>query len=768
MFSPCVITETDAEIINSYYETEHPSYMKQYDEIYTLRENMIGRKADGIAHFHWGNDWEIAEEIITLACTHTGIPDGGDYLESHLEQYGISLAFDQEQAKGIIATYSFEYRTDSSQEAKVTEQLRTVLNQLNVYDKNDYQKVKAVYEWIAANVSYSTASDLCYTAYGALISRKAACQGYSSLFYRMMLELGVDCRIISGTGNGGAHAWNIVKLGDLFYNIDVTWASTANNNPGFFLKGSKNFADHTADEKYLEESFTAAFPISESDYKASSSDLSTASYPTVYLEEHRKNVYIGTTDKLTAKVISSTAKAVWTSSDPLTVSVDSNGTITAHKTGHAFITVKAQNGISESVCEVNVRKGKSYDGKAYAIFVPAPDYDTNPIRPGELVLFRSTEDYTELEGWTEDMNVSIKDLNGTVYDGYLFMGEYEKNVYCGAGEATWKAMMYKITSVRVADGCTINPDYLDNWFSDCRQLKAFNGKGFDLNGTKSASDMFRYCEELENVSFPDLDMTSITNYYEMFSVCHSLKTIDLTSFTGDLSRIKYADMFYGCPLESVTFGADANQLIPIISGKWTNGKKVMTMDELRAAYPTQYKTLAGTWTKYTEPSPSPTPTATPTPTPKPTPTPTPTPTAAPVIKIAMYRLYNPNSYEHFYTGNAKEKDALVKMGWKYEGIGWYAPKTSNTPVYRLYNPNNGGDHHYTKNKKEYDALCKAGWKGEDIRWYSDDAKSVPVYREYNPGQPIRNHNYTANKKEHDYLVKTIGWKDEGIGWYGVK
>ncbi len=134
--------------------------------------------------------------------------------------------------------------------------------------------------------------------------------------------------------------------------------------------------------------------------------------------------------------------------------------------------------------------------------------------------------------------------------------------------------------------------------------------------------------------------------------------------------------------------------------------------------------------------------------------------------ISMYRLYNPNSWEHFYTGNAKEKDALVKMGWQYEGVGWYAPEKSSTPVYRLYNPNNGGDHHYTKNKKEYDALVKAGWIGEDVRWYSDDTESVPVYREYNPGAAIRNHNYTANKKEHDALIG-FGWKNEGIGWYGV-
>ena len=29
-----------------------------------------------------------------------------------------------------------------------------------------------------------------------------------------------------------------------------------------------------------------------------------------------------------------------------------------------------------------------------------------------------------------------------------------------------------------------------------------------------------------------------------------------------------------------------------------------------------------------------------------------------------------------------------------------------------------------------------------------------------------NHNYTMNKKEHDYLISQ-GWKDEGIGWYGM-
>ena len=38
----------------------------------------------------------------------------------------------------------------------------------------------------------------------------------------------------------------------------------------------------------------------------------------------------------------------------------------------------------------------------------------------------------------------------------------------------------------------------------------------------------------------------------------------------------------------------------------------------------------------------------------------------------MFRLYNPNSGERFYTGNAVEKNHLAAIGWTREGIAWYA------------------------------------------------------------------------------------------------
>lgn len=133
---------------------------------------------------------------------------------------------------------------------------------------------------------------------------------------------------------------------------------------------------------------------------------------------------------------------------------------------------------------------------------------------------------------------------------------------------------------------------------------------------------------------------------------------------------------------------------------------------------------------------------------------------------AMYRMYNPNSGEHFYTASKEEKDQLYQVGWNYEGVGWFAPASSETPVYRLYNPN-AGDHHYTANASERDMLVDEGWNDEGIGWYSDDEERVPLYRLYNPNARSGAHHYTTNEKERNYL-KNAGWNAEGIGWYAVK
>ena len=136
--------------------------------------------------------------------------------------------------------------------------------------------------------------------------------------------------------------------------------------------------------------------------------------------------------------------------------------------------------------------------------------------------------------------------------------------------------------------------------------------------------------------------------------------------------------------------------------------------------------------------------------------------------IQMYRLYNPNSGEHFYTGSAEERDNLVDVGWNYEGVAWNAPKYYGDPVYRLFNPNSG-DHLFTMNLEEVDTLKAAGWQYEGVAWNSATEEfedRAPQYRLFNPNAETGAHHYTGSKEERDHLMD-LGWKLECIGWYGL-
>ena len=136
-----------------------------------------------------------------------------------------------------------------------------------------------------------------------------------------------------------------------------------------------------------------------------------------------------------------------------------------------------------------------------------------------------------------------------------------------------------------------------------------------------------------------------------------------------------------------------------------------------------------------------------------------------VETVMMYRLYNPNTGEHFYTGSIEERATLVNAGWAFEGNGWEAPVEGGYPVYRLYNPN-AGDHHYTNSDEEKDNLIAAGWNYEGIAWNSADSEDKPLFRLYNPNAQAGAHHYTMSEKERDNLV-SAGWNFEGIGWFGL-
>ncbi|MTB65047.1 hypothetical protein GGG87_08570 [Streptococcus sp. zg-86] len=135
------------------------------------------------------------------------------------------------------------------------------------------------------------------------------------------------------------------------------------------------------------------------------------------------------------------------------------------------------------------------------------------------------------------------------------------------------------------------------------------------------------------------------------------------------------------------------------------------------------------------------------------------------VDQVVYRLYNPNNREHFYTVSQNERDTLVRIGWgQYEGIAFTSPATG-TEIYRLYNPILK-DHHYTSDLNEIKILISQyNWINEGIQWHSGGEKAV--HRLFHSGLVTGSHHYTADENEVDTL-QSRGWKYEGIAWYSRK
>ena len=212
---------------------------------------------------------------------HSGNPLEGDSLKFVWKSYGCSLSGSYDGTTYYMEViYSIEYLTDFEQETALTAAIENLKEELALEGLSDYEIVKAIYDYMTDNITYDYANlndasyELKYTAYAALINKTAVCQGYAVLFYRLALEYGIDARVITGTSFGEAHAWNIVQLGDYYYDLDATW-DAGSSKYNYFLKCEANFPDHTRNTEYLTAEFNAKYVMDDEDYKQNQSAADT-------------------------------------------------------------------------------------------------------------------------------------------------------------------------------------------------------------------------------------------------------------------------------------------------------------------------------------------------------------------------------------------------------------------------------------------------------------------------------------------------------------
>lgn len=268
-------------------------YFSDYDSAVSyLRKQMVSRETEINLNFpeSWftshkdGLYWDLLYDA--MKCDDSSTGQEGDAL-----LYGYAGCNVSYSTAGYIK-YTMAYHSNAEQEAKLTAAVAEAMTTLQLNGLSEAKKIVKIHDYICNHVDYeyNSKEEQIYTAYGALCTGKAVCQGYAVLFYRLCKEAGLSVRIISGTGNGGRHAWNIVRIGSKYYNMDCTWdgqdAATYNE---FLLKSEADFRDHTRESwkvagshylDYTSAEFNAQYPMTEKSWDES--DDSNDSVETTY------------------------------------------------------------------------------------------------------------------------------------------------------------------------------------------------------------------------------------------------------------------------------------------------------------------------------------------------------------------------------------------------------------------------------------------------------------------------------------------------------
>lgn len=151
-------------------------------------------------------------------------------------------------------------RRDRYQEA--TKKLDEVIKSLNLDGKSDYDKFKAVTNWIVSNVRYDDDNETKYQhdLTGAVLDGLAVCDGYAGTFYYMANAVGLNALFEDGITNSNRirHAWNLVEIDGTYYYVDPTNAYfKEDGEPGSeVLHGPKYFFSlYTPDSNTIEDSY---------------------------------------------------------------------------------------------------------------------------------------------------------------------------------------------------------------------------------------------------------------------------------------------------------------------------------------------------------------------------------------------------------------------------------------------------------------------------------------------------------------------------------
>ncbi len=267
-------------LVNTYDATTYTSYSKLVNAV---KSNMVKRKTK--ITFVWKQKKyyseysysSFIEDVLVEAMSekYAKTSDEGNYLRLHFGGHGgnfITRYDKKTKYYTYTTTINVKYYTTANQEAQLNKIVNDYIKSYkNTGKKSKYQIISDFNDYVCNHVTYDYTNLnnsnylLKYTAYAALVKGTAVCQGYSTLYYKLLDNMGVKNTVV--TSNQMNHIWNLVEYNGKWYHVDTTWNDGENKAPytSYLLWGrydyptDHNYSDVTVNWGQSTPSYTLAY-----------------------------------------------------------------------------------------------------------------------------------------------------------------------------------------------------------------------------------------------------------------------------------------------------------------------------------------------------------------------------------------------------------------------------------------------------------------------------------------------------------------------------
>ncbi len=247
-----------------------PVCYQEPEEIYPEAKGRMGRLAEPSLEEYVVNALENFQTKIDVSAYQIPVTKAREtFLQiwnNHPSLFYVQSKFSYSyySSTGMVTSYNVTY-TDSEENVTVQkENLKREINQALSWTDNsmtDVEKALAVHDYLVLDCEYdydSYQSDAVpaesHSAYGALVEKKAVCDGYAKAYACILGELGISSKIVSS--DVMSHAWNLVSIDGAWYHVDATWDDPVRDNIGrvvhkyFLLSDTAISQGGTEDDKH--------------------------------------------------------------------------------------------------------------------------------------------------------------------------------------------------------------------------------------------------------------------------------------------------------------------------------------------------------------------------------------------------------------------------------------------------------------------------------------------------------------------------------------